>query len=65
MKKASQTNWLANINPNSQTAVCQVRLWGVLFFILSDLIGAIDTVVATLVAYKCGYNLTRSVASKC
>ena len=27
MKKASQTNWLANINPNSQTAVCQVRLF--------------------------------------
>ena len=26
MKKASQTNWLANINPNSQTAVCQVSL---------------------------------------
>ena len=28
MKKASQTNWLANINPNSQTAVCQVSLQG-------------------------------------
>ena len=25
-------------------------------------IGTIDTVVATLVAYKCGCNLTRSVA---
>ena len=33
MKKASQTNWLANINPNSQTAVCQVRLGGAFLFI--------------------------------
>lgn len=31
MKKASQTNWLANINPNSQTAVCQVRLCELIF----------------------------------
>lgn len=34
MKKASQTNWLANINPNSQTAVCQVRLIGLFIFTL-------------------------------
>ena len=34
MKKASQTNWLANINPNSQTAVCQVSISR--FFILID-----------------------------
>lgn len=26
MKKASQTTWLANINPNNQTAMCQVSI---------------------------------------
>ena len=34
MKKASQTTWLANINPNNQTAMCQVSITR-LFIIVS------------------------------
>lgn len=34
MKKASQTTWLANINPNNQTAMCQVSIIGPFIFTL-------------------------------
>ena len=34
MKKASQTTWLANINPNNQTAMCQVSIVRFLYLII-------------------------------